>query len=125
MSHFVLIDTSAWVTALRRNGDAVVRARVEKLLNDQRAAWCEMVRLELWAGVRGEDEREVLEQLDRTLPRVPITQAVWEAAVSYADQGRAKGLTVRAPDLLIFACAKQFGLPLEHADRHYDMLERL
>jgi predicted nucleic acid-binding protein len=125
MSHLVLIDTSAWTAALRKHGDAAARSRVEKLLTEQRAAWCEAVRLELWAGVRGAQERETLEDLDRTLPRVPITQAVWDTAVSYAGHGRATGLSVPAADLLIFACAKQFGLQLEHVDRHHDLLEQL
>ena len=125
MNSWVMIDTSAWTHALRRNGDPVIRARVERLLNDRTAAWCEMVRLELWSGVRNDMERAALSRLDLTLPRLPIDEAIWNAATIYASKARAIGVTVPANDLLIFACAKAYGLSIEHADRHYELLEQL
>jgi len=56
---------------------------------------------------------------------VPITQEVWDLAAVYADRGRGAGVTVKAADLVIFACAKHFGLTLEREDRHFDLLEQL
>jgi predicted nucleic acid-binding protein len=76
-----------------------------------------MVRLELWSGVGGTAEREALEQLDRVLPRMPINDVVWNT--------RQAGLSVPATDLLIFACAKTYGLSIEHVDSHYEMLAKL
>src|SRR5690349_11026920 len=111
-----MVDSSAWSQALRRQGDAAVRARVQKLLTEQRAAWCDMVRLELWSGVRNDAERRTLDRLDGILPRLPITTDVWNAATVYASKGRAAGLTIPATDILIFACAKAYGADLEHAD---------
>lgn len=125
MSALVLVETSAWVQALRRGGDAAVRARVRQLLDEQRAAWCEMVRLELWSGVGGPDERRDLLRLDDALPRVPITDEVWQDAAQLAARARAGGKRFPASDLVIFACAKRHGLLIEHADRHYDMMDRL
>jgi predicted nucleic acid-binding protein len=125
MNDLVMIDTSVWAHALRQHGDPVIRARVRTLLDEQRAAWCEIIRLELWAGVRGNDERFALNELDTTLPRIPITHEVWEQAVAYASRGRAAGFTVPAGDLLIFACAKRYNLPIERQDYHFDLLERL
>ena len=61
MSPLVLIDTSAWAQALRRSGDPSVRARVAKHLADLTAAWCDMVRLELWAGVRNDADARACE----------------------------------------------------------------
>jgi len=84
-----------------------------------------MIRLELWSGVRNDVERKALDQLDKTLPRFPITSDVWNAAVAYGSKARAAGLTVPAPDLLIFACAKAYMARVEHADHHYELLERL
>lgn len=83
-----MIDTTAWTHALRRQGDVNIRARVQQLLNDQSAVWCEMVRLELWGGVRDLSERRVMETLDKTLPRLPITSAVWNAAAIYGSKAR-------------------------------------
>lgn len=125
MSPWVMVDSSSWSHALRRRGNADIRARVQRLLTDQTAAWCEMIRLELWGGVRNDLERQALDRLDQTLPRLPITNEVWNSAVVYASKSRAAGLTVPAADLLIFACAKAYGAGLEHADRHYELLESL
>jgi predicted nucleic acid-binding protein len=84
-----------------------------------------MIRLELWSGVRGEPERRSLEQLDRILPRMPISDAVWNSAAELAGKARGSGISVPAADLLIFACAKAYGLAIEHADSHYDLLLNL
>jgi predicted nucleic acid-binding protein len=48
----VLVDSSAWIHALRKAGDPTVRAALNKLLTDKLAAWCEIVRVELWSGER-------------------------------------------------------------------------
>lgn len=125
MTKWVMVDSSAWVHALRRNGDAGIRARVQLHLTNRTAAWCGMVRLELWSGVRNDVERAALLQLDKTLPLLPIDENIWNTATTYASKARETGVTVPANDLLIFACAKAYGLPIEHADRHYDLLEQM
>ena len=84
-----------------------------------------MVRLELWSGVGGADERRDLLRLDGALPRAPITDEVWQDAARLAARGRAIGKAFPASDILIFACAKRHGLSIEHADHHYEMLKQL
>lgn len=125
MSTLVLIETSAWTHALRRAGDAAVRGRVQRLLDDRRAVWCEMVRLELWSGVSGPDERRDLLRLDDALPRVPITDEVRHDAAQLGSRARAKGMRLPASDLLIFSCANRHGLSIEHQDKHYELLQSL
>jgi predicted nucleic acid-binding protein len=120
-----MVDTSSWVQVLRRSGDPTVRARVGRLVDDHRAAWCEMVRLERWAGVGNAAEREALERLDDALPRVPITDDVWTDASRYGSEARMNGRQFPAADLLIFACARRHVLPVERNDGHYDVLEQL
>lgn len=58
-----LIDTSAWIHALREDGDPSVASRVRALLETGEAAWCPMVQLELWNGARGDHERRVLKEM--------------------------------------------------------------
>jgi predicted nucleic acid-binding protein len=125
LSKLVLVDTSAWTQALRRDGDAKVRARVQQLLSEETAAWCEGVRLELWNGVRGEQERIKLGRMDTTIPRLPTTGAVWQLACETALLARTSGLTVPAVDLLVFACAEVHQTRIEHADKHFDLLAQL
>jgi predicted nucleic acid-binding protein len=125
MSPLVLVDTSAWTQALRKSGDAAVRARVQQLLIDQTAAWCDIVRLELWSGVRNDQERAGLQLLEASLPRLPIDDNVWNVAVDCASKARRAGLTTPANDLLIFACARRHSCRIEHNDHHFDLLAKL
>ena len=121
----VLIDSSLWVHQLRRSGDPAGRERVNGLLQNGLAAWCPVVRLELWRGVTNDAERKTLRAYESRLPDYDITAAVWDRAIRLADRGRAAGLTTPIADLLIFACAKVHGLDLAHDDAHFTQLEQL
>jgi predicted nucleic acid-binding protein len=77
-----LVDTSSWVHLLRRGGDRAIAERVQFLLSEGEAAWCEMVRLELWNGVGSELDRKNLRALERALPMLPITDEVWDYRVA-------------------------------------------
>ena len=121
----VLVDSSLWVHQLRKSGDLAKRDRVNMLLQNGLAVWCQPVRLELWRGVTNDVERKTLRQYEAFLPDYEISSAVWERAVRLADRGRATGVTVPLADLLIFACAKEHRLDLAHDDSHFTQLEQL
>ena len=121
----VLIDTSCWVQSLRRKGDAAIRERVRALLESREAAWCDVVRLELWNGAANDWDRKLLQDLEIDVPVLPMTDEVWRQAIELAARARSSGLNVPATDLLIFACAKTHLAKLEHVDQHFVMLERL
>ena len=114
-----LIDTSAWVEALRSDGDEAVRSRVEGLLKAGQAILCDIVILELWNGARGEYERSKLRQITETLECVPTTDAVWTTANSLATTCRTQGITVPPTDLLVAATARVHRLELLEADSHF------
>ena len=79
-----------------------------------------MIRLELWSGARGEREKKVLREFERLVPELPTTADVWESAFELARVCRTAGVTVPATDVLIFACATEHGVELEHADTDFD-----
>jgi predicted nucleic acid-binding protein len=120
-----LVDTSSWIHQMRPKGDPVVRARVEALLRAGEAAWCAMVRLEIWADIGAESERRALRTYEAVIPDLAIDAGVWQAARDLASRARRAGKTVPAADLLICACARQHGVAIEHADTHFDMLAGL
>jgi predicted nucleic acid-binding protein len=113
----VLIDTSVWIESMRRGGDEAVRSRVEALVTEGRARFCDLVRLELWAGI-GEAERRWLRQMESLVETAPTDTRVWELARKLAGTARAQGTTFHAPDLLIAACARANDLELYHRDAH-------
>lgn len=120
-----LIDTSSWVEALRQKGDAEVRRRVQILLQGAEAAWCDLVRVELWNGLRGPAERKMMEQLEADITLLPTTDRVWEKSRELARRCRNQGLTVPATDLIIAACAWDHQVEIEHRDAHLTALSAL
>jgi len=120
-----LVDTSSWIEQLRRCGEAVVRARVENLLSSGEAAWCAIVRLELWNGARGEAEHKVLREMEGAIPVLEIGPPVWDQAVRMAVSARTKGITVPASDLLVAACARHHEVAIDHYDGHFDLIASL
>jgi predicted nucleic acid-binding protein len=120
-----MVDTSSWIHQIRRRGDPTVRARVEQLLRTGEAAWCPVVRLELWAGVGSDADRRLLRAYEQRIPDMAITDEVWEKAFRLADVCRRSGKTVPPHDILIAACARHHGLEIEHDDSHFDLLQEL
>lgn len=120
-----LVDTSSWIHALRHNGDAERRRRVQELLRSGEAAWCDMVRVELWHGVRGPAERKMIEALEPDIILLPTTEDVWSKAMELARRNRANGLTVPAGDLVVAACAWAYRVEIEHHDAHLTALMAL
>jgi len=120
-----LIDTSAWVHALRLEGDPDVTSRVRVLLESGEAAWCPLVQLELWNGARGNHEKRVLKQMSADLPSLDIDGAVWAIAFELAQMARQRGITAPATDILVAACARRHGAGIEHADKHMEALSEL
>ena len=117
-----LIDTSSWIEAMRYDGDAAVRARVQALMQSGEAAWCDFVRLELWNGLRGAAERKQMEALEADVTQLPTTDAVWTRARELARRARAAGQTMPGADLVIAACAWEHGVGMEHQDAHLTAL---
>lgn len=120
-----LIDTSSWVHQMRSKGDPEIRARVEDLLRAGEAAWCAMVRLEIWSGIGDERGRKILREYEAVLPELSTDDHVWRSAYELAGRARQAGKTIPATDVLIFACARFHGVEIEHADGHFDMLAAL
>ena len=120
-----LIDTSAWIEQLRRDGDAAVRRQVETLLLAGGAAWCPLVQLELWNGAGGTGERTVLKEMEKTIPSLAIDEAVWHDAVALASGARERGIPLPTTDLVVASCARHHDVPLLHCDSHFDLIATL
>lgn len=116
-----LVDTSAWVEYLRP-GLSEVGERVEELVLEDEAAWCDMVMLELWNGARGAEEKRKLAELSAAAPRLETNGEVWALAHRLAVRCRDKGKTVPAADILVAACAVHHEVELEHKDGRFDVI---
>lgn len=118
----VLIDTSSWIEALRAQGREDIRERVRLLLLDGRAAWCDIVAVELWNGARGNYEKKKLAQLEKEITCLETVKEVWELARDLARKCHKSGQTVPCADIIITACALSYKVPVEHCDAHISLI---
>jgi predicted nucleic acid-binding protein len=103
-------------------GRADVRKNVLNLMLDGRAAWCDMVAVELWNGARGDYEKKKLAEIEKEIRCLQTTPEVWERARELARACRRAGHTVPSADLVISACALTHHAGLEHCDEHIGLI---
>lgn len=125
MPDLVLIDTSAWIEAIRSGGDPDTALAVRRAVSAERAAVCDIVLVELWNGARSGTDQRTIREIESTIDRLPISDQVWSDAAALARAARAKGVSVPTPDLVVAACARRHGAGLLHRDAHFDALAKL
>lgn len=122
MATLYLVDTSAWIFALRRQPVEAIRSRIEQLLAADSVATCGLVELELLGGAASEPEFARLQRRLTALHRLPILETTWGEAARLAYALRRVGVTVPFTDVLLASLAHQHGAILLHADRDFDLL---
>ena len=125
MQALVLIDTSCWIEALRISGSNEIRQKVKEILVEGRAAWCDMVLLELWNGAQGDLERKMLKDLTEEITMLPVSDEVWSLARKLARKCRERGITVPSTDILIVSCGLENKTEIVHQDKHFDAIIKM
>jgi len=118
----VLIDTSAWILALRKGAREEHRAVVDRLIADGLAATTGPVVAELLGGTKTRREFGELAAGLSALPRLDPQPPIWDKVAEFAFQLRRKGISVPMVDVLIMTVAWENGCGLLHADRHFDLI---
>lgn len=117
----VMVDSSVWIEAARRQGDLATKVALRALLDEYEAAWCSPVRLEVMGGARAADRRP-LETFFACIPYVPCGEPDWDAAKALAWRAREAGHTLPWNDILISATAAARGMRLYGRDTHFATL---
>jgi predicted nucleic acid-binding protein len=117
-----LIDTSAWILALRRNPLEPVKNRIAYLLESDAVVTTEIIKLELLGGTKTEKEFTRLKTRLDALESASIAKTQWEKAFDLAFTLRRSGLTVPYTDIFIASCALTADLAILHADAHFDIM---
>lgn len=120
----VLVDTSAWISFFARTGSHTLKARLQRLLDDDHVATTGPVVLELLQGCRSEPERGRLEQYLRALHWLPVEDRHWYSAGAMAFRLRRRGITVSAVDAVIAAVADSHGCFQLQQDRDFQHIAR-
>jgi predicted nucleic acid-binding protein len=117
----VLVDSSVWIEALRRDGRLDVKLALEALLEEYEAAWCGPVKLEVLGGARQQD-RKALEEHFSCIPYYPMTDTMWDAAKTLAWRLRDKGCNTPWNDILIAAMSRKAECRIYSIDKHFNLM---
>ena len=119
-----LVDTSAWILALRKNYLPVLKDRIEYLLKENAIVTIELVKLELLGSTKTEKEFQRLKSRLDALDTVKCDSPLWQEAVDLAFKLRREGVTVPYTDILIAASALKIQATVIHVDAHFDLLHK-
>ena len=96
----VLVDSCVWIEAAKLKGDLLVKVALRSLLDENQAAFCGPVKLEILGALRPESRPKWLKSLS-TVPYLPMKDQQWDQAVRLSWSLRSKGVTAPWNDVLI------------------------
>ncbi len=117
----VVIDTSVWSLALRRqrpSSDPAVH-ELAFLISEGRATVCGPVRQELLSGVRDEATYRRLRSHLQAFPDIALESADYENAAVFFNTCRGKGIQGSNTDFLICSAAKRRGFAILTTDTDF------
>jgi predicted nucleic acid-binding protein len=117
----VLVDSSVWIVALRRDGDLHVKVALENLLEEYEAAWCGPVKLEVLGGARRQDRRK-LEGHFECIPYFQMEDTAWNAAKQNAWRLRDRGCNPPWNDILIATLSVLAECRIYSVDKHFEQM---
>ena len=117
-----LVDTSAWILALKPNGVPEIKNRIGQLLSNEMLYTTGMICLELLGGTKTQKEFMRLKGHLDALDLIEIDGKIWESAYDLAFKLRRQGITVPHTDILIAACGLAADATIVHVDIHFEML---
>ena len=123
-NNLFLVDTSAWLLALRKDFMPVVKNRIDHLLKEDVIITTGIVKLELLGGTKTEREFHRLRTRLDALDAIRTDTPLWDKACDLAFKLRRKGVTVPHTDILIAACALEVEAAVVHADAHFDIISK-
>jgi predicted nucleic acid-binding protein len=118
----ILIDTSAWLFALKKDFHPAIKERIEQLLVESDIAICGMIALELLGGTKSEKEYLRLKSRLDALYYVEADKVLWDLSSKLAFDLKRKGISIPYADIVIATCALKERAILLHADSHFDSI---
>jgi predicted nucleic acid-binding protein len=119
-----LIDTSAWIFALRKNFHPFIKERIYKILSESDVATNGIIKLELLGGAKTEQEYDRLKSRLDALYYIESAKSLWDRSSYLAFDLRRTGIHVPYTDIFIAASAIQEKTILLHTDSHYDIIAK-
>ncbi len=120
----VLVDTSAWIFALKKNPLLPLKDRIDRLLQEDLVVTFGLIKLELLGGTKTKKEFNRLRTRLEALYEISTDAILWRLASQLAFKLHKKGLTIPYTDILIAYAALHSEAVLLHADTHFDLIAK-
>jgi predicted nucleic acid-binding protein len=120
----VLVDSSVWIEASRRDGLLEVKVALECLLGEYEAGLCPPVWLEVLGGARRQERMRLKKYLE-ILPFLAMHPDGWKDALALSWRLRDGGETIPWNDILIGAIALREGCRVYAVDGHFDAMAEM
>jgi predicted nucleic acid-binding protein len=120
----VIVDSSVWIEAARRQGDLACKVALEALLEEYEAVLCSAVRLEVLGGARKEERRGLAAGF-AVIPYIPVTETTWKLALENAWRLRDAGLQAPWNDVLVASLSIEQGCRVYARDKHFNLMQQV
>lgn len=120
----VLVDSSVWIEALRRDGRLDIKLAVEGLLEADEALICAPIRFKVLAGARPEDREQIARHLS-LVPDRPCVDEDWNRSTCLAWKCRDAGVAVPPEHVFVASIALHDGIRIFATDEVFHRISTL
>jgi predicted nucleic acid-binding protein len=117
----VLVDSSVWIEAARRDGSLEHKVGLEGLLDAAEAMFCGPTKLEVLGGARAQERKRMSSYFD-CIPYRTVEDSAWEFAKECAWRLRDKGHSLPSMDILIGSLSLQWACRVYAKDQHFEIM---
>jgi predicted nucleic acid-binding protein len=122
----VIVDTSVWSLALRRDkqGSFASVQEFRHLIHDHRVQMIGPIRHEILSGIRSESQFKKLQKHLDSFPDLPILTEDYVTAAGFFNRCRSKGIQGSNTDFLICAVAVRNRSSIYTTDKDFELFSR-
>jgi len=117
----VVVDSSVWIEAARREGVLEFKVGLEGLLEAAEAGFCGPIKLEVLGGARTQD-RKRMSAYFACIPYRTIDDSAWEFAMQCAWRLRDQGHSLPWNDILIGSLSIRWACRVYAKDQHFEIM---
>ena len=123
----VIVDTSVWSLALRRNEsqESHYVRKLEELIRESRAQLIGAVRQELLSGIKSEKQYYALKKHLGAFRDLEVETKDYELASEYFNKARKKGIQGSNTDFLICAISARYKMPILTVDKDFIHFQKI
>ncbi|RJQ63667.1 MAG: PIN domain nuclease [Desulfobacteraceae bacterium] len=122
----VIVDTSVWSLALRRDtqeSDTAVH-EFRRMIQDHRVQMIGPVRQEILSGIRSESQFKKLQKHLESFPDLPAITEDYVTAAKYFNRCRSEGIQGSNTDFLICAMANRNRFSIFTTDKDFELFSK-